>query len=282
MESWRGENHRYLLYHGEYKPEWERCRPLIMGRFAGVGPKIGRDPLSQAPHENAGRSNHPDGFFWSSDFVLVNPLLSDRKRRIFAVACLNRHRAKLDDPRSLRALEVAERYADGLISEVDRLAAENHAFEAHAEVVQSRFDSRGYVSWSRQKEHLTRSAALLLSTGYYYAVDAADHIRRAVVNPETPGLEQEEAAHQTIILNDILGPYFASPPSGPSISTGRWGIEIHRLLDEIQQNAAFDLYPFLADALEEADCQDPLLLAHLRGPGPHFRGCWVIEHLGKT
>jgi hypothetical protein len=35
----------------------------------------------------------------------------------------------------------------------------------------------------------------------------------------------------------------------------------------------------LADALEEAGCADAAILAHLRGPGPHVRGCWVIDLL---
>jgi hypothetical protein len=35
----------------------------------------------------------------------------------------------------------------------------------------------------------------------------------------------------------------------------------------------------LADALEEAGCTDPDILSHLRGTGPHVRGCWVIDLL---
>jgi hypothetical protein len=39
----------------------------------------------------------------------------------------------------------------------------------------------------------------------------------------------------------------------------------------------------LADALEEAGCTDAEALSHLRGPGPHVRGCWVVDLLfGKT
>jgi hypothetical protein len=34
----------------------------------------------------------------------------------------------------------------------------------------------------------------------------------------------------------------------------------------------------LADALEEAGA-DADLLNHLRGPGPHYRGCWAIDLL---
>jgi hypothetical protein len=38
-----------------------------------------------------------------------------------------------------------------------------------------------------------------------------------------------------------------------------------------------------ADALEEAGCMDADILGHLRGPGPHVRGCWAVDLcLGKS
>jgi hypothetical protein len=51
--------------------------------------------------------------------------------------------------------------------------------------------------------------------------------------------------------------------------------------------AAYDgedwpLLPLLADALQDARCADQSLLEHLRGPGPHARGCWALDLvLGK-
>jgi hypothetical protein len=33
----------------------------------------------------------------------------------------------------------------------------------------------------------------------------------------------------------------------------------------------------LADALEDVGCADADLLGHLRGPGPHVRGCWAVD-----
>jgi hypothetical protein len=33
----------------------------------------------------------------------------------------------------------------------------------------------------------------------------------------------------------------------------------------------------LADALDEAGCSDEELLAHLRGPGTHPKGCWAVD-----
>jgi hypothetical protein len=36
-------------------------------------------------------------------------------------------------------------------------------------------------------------------------------------------------------------------------------------------------FVLLADALEDAGCTDAELLGHLRGPGPHVRGCWGVD-----
>jgi hypothetical protein len=39
----------------------------------------------------------------------------------------------------------------------------------------------------------------------------------------------------------------------------------------------------LADSLEDVGCTDASLLDHLRGPGPHARGCWALDAvLGKA
>jgi hypothetical protein len=35
----------------------------------------------------------------------------------------------------------------------------------------------------------------------------------------------------------------------------------------------------LTDALEEAGCQVAEVLTHLREPGSHWRGCWVVDLL---
>jgi len=41
--------------------------------------------------------------------------------------------------------------------------------------------------------------------------------------------------------------------------------------------------PVLADALEEAGCQDQDILGHCRSESEHVRGCWVIDLLlGKN
>jgi hypothetical protein len=37
--------------------------------------------------------------------------------------------------------------------------------------------------------------------------------------------------------------------------------------------------PVLADALQDAGCDDEGLLGRLRAPGPHARGCWCLDLL---
>ena len=47
----------------------------------------------------------------------------------------------------------------------------------------------------------------------------------------------------------------------------------------IYDNRSYHLLPILADALEEAGCTDADILEHLRGSGPHLRGCWAVDTL---
>ena len=39
----------------------------------------------------------------------------------------------------------------------------------------------------------------------------------------------------------------------------------------------FSAMPRLADALQDAGCDNADILDHCRGPGPHVRGCWVVD-----
>ena len=50
----------------------------------------------------------------------------------------------------------------------------------------------------------------------------------------------------------------------------------------IYDERAFDRLPILANALEELGCTNDQILDHCRGPGPHVRGCWLVDLvLGK-
>ncbi len=55
-----------------------------------------------------------------------------------------------------------------------------------------------------------------------------------------------------------------------------------KLAHAIHHDSLFQHLPILADALEDAGCAEAALLDHLRSPGPHGRGCWVLDLLRRS
>ncbi|VTR98013.1 Uncharacterized protein (Fragment) OS=uncultured bacterium PE=4 SV=1 [Gemmata massiliana] len=51
----------------------------------------------------------------------------------------------------------------------------------------------------------------------------------------------------------------------------------------IYTESAFDRLPILADALQDAGCDNEDILTHFRSDGPHVKGCWALDLvLGKA
>jgi hypothetical protein len=102
--------------------------------------------------------------------------------------------------------------------------------------------------------------------------------------------EEKERIIQTNLFRCVMGNPFRSRPSVAS-SCLSWN---EGIITKLAQ-AAYEerLLPagtlengrlaVLADALEEVGCTDADILGHLRGPGPHVRGCWPVDLcLGKS
>ena len=54
------------------------------------------------------------------------------------------------------------------------------------------------------------------------------------------------------------------------------------LASAMYESRDFSAMPILADALQDAGCDNTAILDHCRGPGPHVRGCWAVDLvLGK-
>jgi hypothetical protein len=52
---------------------------------------------------------------------------------------------------------------------------------------------------------------------------------------------------------------------------------VKQLAEAIYQERAFDRLPILADALEDAGCNQQDIVGHLRSSGEHVRGCWALD-----
>jgi hypothetical protein len=89
------------------------------------------------------------------------------------------------------------------------------------------------------------------------------------------------------LLRDLWGNPFRPPQIDRIVL--REGSTVVRLAQSAEDNLlpggtlAEDHLAVLADALEDAGCTDAAILGHLRGPGPHVRGCWALDAiLGRT
>ena len=98
-------------------------------------------------------------------------------------------------------------------------------------------------------------------------------------NEYTNSLQLDMYREALPLLRCIVGNPFRPVSVDPSWLTSTT-VELAR---GIYDDRAFDRLPILADALEDAGCDHPDILAHCRGDGPHARGCWVVDRmLGKS
>jgi len=80
------------------------------------------------------------------------------------------------------------------------------------------------------------------------------------------------------LLRDIAGNPFR--PVRMNMSWLAWTTDtVVRMARAIYEERRWEDLPVLGDALEEAGCNDAVLLTHCRGPGPHTRGCAVVDAL---
>jgi hypothetical protein len=80
-------------------------------------------------------------------------------------------------------------------------------------------------------------------------------------------------------LRDIFG----NPFKPVSVDRAWLTSNVIGLAETIYADRAFDRLPILADALEDAGCDNADILNHCRQPGEHVRGCWVVDLvLGKS
>jgi len=88
------------------------------------------------------------------------------------------------------------------------------------------------------------------------------------------GDTDEEAAQCDLIRDVVQHPELAATVAP------EWKTEtVVSLARGIYDQRAFDRMPILADALEEAGCDDPTILRHCRADVPHVRGCWVVDQV---
>lgn len=87
-----------------------------------------------------------------------------------------------------------------------------------------------------------------------------------------------DALTKSQLIRDIFGNPFRKTKIDPNWLLWNGGV-VSSLARSMHDAGDFTDMPILADALEEAGCDDPLILSHCRASALHVRGCWVIDLL---
>jgi hypothetical protein len=198
---------------------------------------------------------------------------SERKILLSFLACCRRMWHLLADRRIRNGIEVAEQYADGQADDKEMTA--------------------GLVAWGAwlyqggQPRWIAsyRSATTEIKMNIVYSLKMETAIR--VVGSRAKLLEL--GSEQCALFREIIGNPFRHVSISPSVLT--WNdVTMVRLAQAAYEERRLpagtldtNRLRVLADALEEAGCTSDDVLGHLRGPGPHVRGCWVVDLcLGKS
>jgi hypothetical protein len=224
--------------------------------------------------------------------VLLNHLkgsLGSRKLRLFGVACCRTHWHLLTEPASRGAVEWAEQFADGIAS------VDNHHSRLDWESEGAAFGKEEQYESERSADHAEEQAAR-----YYHfdrdasPVDSPPSNRRRSVTVAflanhlmTVGYGYDGRSYRafTGVLNPFLVRDVFGNPFRPVTFDAAWQTTTAiSLAQTMYDSRDFAAMPVLADALENAGCAVPDMLAHCRDPkGVHVRGCWVVDLvLGKS
>lgn len=222
------------------------------------------------------------------DFLQVKA--SDRKLRLFASACCRRVWHQLDGDVLRPAVEVIERYAEGLAT-TDELNVVRRAAHAQGKKFEKlcawRRNARGtspeadFYQTESELAVLVENASkvddyigglLIYSTLCKLRADVEIQSGQSQHDyEEWDRLCAADRAKLADLLRCMYSP-FASLLNSHWLTTA-----VLSMARGIHADRAFEKLPALADALVEAGCNDKRILDHCRSEGPHIRGCWVVD-----
>jgi hypothetical protein len=174
---------------------------------------------------------------------------SERKLRLFAVACSRRMWDQIDGL-GRHAVDVAEKFADGIAGAEELRAARLLCQGAG-----------GQAAWYAAASNP--------------AIAARNAARSAQAGAAQLGFEADELLAQAHLVGEIFG-----DPIRPVSFAPAWRTPgIIELAHRIYEDRSFDQMPDVANALHQGGCNNLAILSHCRQLTVHVRGCWVVDLL---
>jgi predicted nucleic acid-binding protein len=199
------------------------------------------------------------------DFLFTHASYSERKMRLFAVACYWQvSEFHWDEPLLEAEINAIEQYADELISR-DELRAVSLAHYRQL--------------FPNEEDSALRIVELEADYAMQTAEWAADLARSGGPHGEERSWPVGTAeAKQAHLLRDLFGNPFR--PESIDLSWLTWNDQgIPKLARAIYDERRFEDLFILAHALEQAGCTNHDILVHFRDKDEHARGCWLLDLL---
>jgi hypothetical protein len=202
--------------------------------------------------------------------------ISNRKLRLFAASCCRQVWDLLGDERSRRAVEAAERWAEGSATrqEIEEAASNASQVTYYSGLWQD-------LHHAEDNAHTAAELAAAYSVGVASQTTnqaarlTAEYVVHAMTWKATRGLSDGRTGPARTVVCDLFrhivgNPFRRYPPS--------WPLTVVQLAESLYagQDCAFALH----DALLEAGHAE--LAEHFREEKSHPKGCWVVDPiLGK-
>src|SRR5262249_24050076 len=189
--------------------------------------------------------------------------VSDRKLLLFMAARARQQWDLLKNDRYKRAVDIAERFADGKASIEELEQGKQGIWGISVQEFRQRTPEEMRASPSR--------LCAFWRTAKRAASDVACCLKGTL-----------EARVQVAMYRCLLGNPFRPVTFEPGWRTPT----VRSLAEAAYEERSLprgtldpDRLAVLADALDDAGCDSDQILGHLRGPGPHYRGCWGLDLL---
>ena len=208
---------------------------------------------------------------------LLRASKTERRYRLFACGCMRLTWHLLDYGPGRRAVELAEQYVDG-----------NESFHALL-TVRREIEQSANLGWTyrvarllRVETDAVRSPAVGIGVTQHLArlaaYKAVSEAAELLIADNLDDLRRPGA-----LLSNVFRDIFGNP-FRPVVFSPAWRTETAiTLAHQMYDSRDFSLMPILADALQDAGCENEHILNHCRDTeAKHVRGCWVVDLvLGK-
>ncbi len=212
-----------------------------------------------------------------------------RKLRLFACACARRVWHLIKSQACQKAVIQAEKAADNLIT-FDQLRAiaqstyiARHEGDSNRNYAEERAcldagTAAANCAWATEALHNAHIVARQAATAEAWF--AASKVPPWELQSEvwSQGLREAEES-QCNALREMFHPFKGAKldPYWLEWNNGT----VPALAHTIYHEKRFEEMPILGDALEDAGCENELLLSHCREETEHFRGCWILDLILK-